>query len=246
MNKSYYAVAVGRVPGVYKSWSECQQQIYGIRSVFKKFPTLDEAEKFVENSSTKRKLTEEGEERSTNRVQSITNNNKPSSGDNVLYCDGGSNRQTRSNGQNEAWGSVVFGDGSDALSDISIHELLQPLIMRQEQLPIGLRTIIVAVAKDVKTQNNNFAELLAMYAACQIALYHPSGNKIDTIYSDSSLIIDYWSKGSISKTTCVKMDPMKLMYIEKLVESRFLFEKKKSGKVVKISGSENNADLGYH
>ncbi|CEP18862.1 hypothetical protein [Parasitella parasitica] len=44
----YYAVMVGKKPGVYKTWSECQTQVKGFRNAqYKKFPTLTEAEAFV-------------------------------------------------------------------------------------------------------------------------------------------------------------------------------------------------------
>jgi len=46
--RGFYAVAVGRIPGIYESWSECQKQTAGFsRSVFKTFPTRTEAALFV-------------------------------------------------------------------------------------------------------------------------------------------------------------------------------------------------------
>lgn len=44
----FYAVKVGRKPGVYNSWPECQDQVTGIKGAkFKKFPTKEEAEQFA-------------------------------------------------------------------------------------------------------------------------------------------------------------------------------------------------------
>lgn len=48
MAKYYYAVKEGKMPGVYKSWAECEKQVKGYSgAVFKKFPTYEEAFKFT-------------------------------------------------------------------------------------------------------------------------------------------------------------------------------------------------------
>lgn len=48
MPKKYYAVRVGRVPGVYDTWPECQEQVNGYSSaVYKGFKTRKEAENFL-------------------------------------------------------------------------------------------------------------------------------------------------------------------------------------------------------
>jgi ribonuclease HI len=44
---AFYAVRVGRSPGVYYSWSDCEAQIKGMKAEYKKFDTLTEAEAFV-------------------------------------------------------------------------------------------------------------------------------------------------------------------------------------------------------
>ncbi|KAI0839324.1 Caulimovirus viroplasmin-domain-containing protein [Hypoxylon sp. FL0890] len=45
---SYYAVRVGRKPGVYRNWEECQQQVSKFsKAVFKGFDTYDDALAFV-------------------------------------------------------------------------------------------------------------------------------------------------------------------------------------------------------
>jgi ribonuclease HI len=57
-SKKYYAVAVGKTPGVYRSWIECQEQTKGVsKAVYKSFATESEALAFVQrNDSRKRKL----------------------------------------------------------------------------------------------------------------------------------------------------------------------------------------------
>lgn len=47
MAQKYYAVRVGRTPGIYLSWKECQAQIAGFSgAIYKSFLTKEEAERF--------------------------------------------------------------------------------------------------------------------------------------------------------------------------------------------------------
>jgi viroplasmin and RNaseH domain-containing protein len=43
----YYAVAVGRVPGIYETWDECHAQINRCSNKYKKCKTWDEAYRFM-------------------------------------------------------------------------------------------------------------------------------------------------------------------------------------------------------
>lgn len=44
----YYAVKVGRVPGIYNTWSECEKQVKGFSgATYKSFTTEEEARKYV-------------------------------------------------------------------------------------------------------------------------------------------------------------------------------------------------------
>lgn len=46
--KKYYAVVYGKEPGIYESWSECQEQINGYSgALFRSFKTKEEAERFI-------------------------------------------------------------------------------------------------------------------------------------------------------------------------------------------------------
>ncbi|MDY5731360.1 MAG: ribonuclease H family protein [Eubacteriales bacterium] len=47
----YYAVQKGREPGIYTTWKDCQAQVYGFAgALFKSFPTLAEAERFMNHA----------------------------------------------------------------------------------------------------------------------------------------------------------------------------------------------------
>ncbi|GAV02098.1 hypothetical protein RvY_12703 [Ramazzottius varieornatus] len=53
----FYAVKVGKKPGVYKTWAECQQQTVSFTGAqFKKFDTAQEAEEFVNKGAAVKNL----------------------------------------------------------------------------------------------------------------------------------------------------------------------------------------------
>ncbi len=65
--KKYYAVKIGRKPGIYQTWAECEEQVKGIGgAVYKGFLDMESAEKYMQNSED---VTDEKEKRET-----ITNN----------------------------------------------------------------------------------------------------------------------------------------------------------------------------
>lgn len=48
--KSFYAVKIGKAPGIYQTWSDCESQIKGISgAVYQGFATLEEAERYLGN-----------------------------------------------------------------------------------------------------------------------------------------------------------------------------------------------------
>jgi viroplasmin and RNaseH domain-containing protein len=45
--KSFYSVVRGRIPGVYKSWSDCRTQVHGYHgNVYKESTTIEEADAY--------------------------------------------------------------------------------------------------------------------------------------------------------------------------------------------------------
>ena len=51
--KNFYAVKVGKTPGIYKTWAECQANTTGFSgAVFKGFETLAEAEAFMNGTAS--------------------------------------------------------------------------------------------------------------------------------------------------------------------------------------------------
>jgi viroplasmin and RNaseH domain-containing protein len=46
--KKWYAVRVGKIPGIYRSWSECREQVHKYSgAVFKSFHTEDQAKTYM-------------------------------------------------------------------------------------------------------------------------------------------------------------------------------------------------------
>lgn len=156
---------------------------------------------------------------------------------NYIYVDGGCNKNTKG----EAWGSVVDKDGNDLIG--IYYGLLQDMTLRYEDLPVGRRVVIIAKFDDVKTQQNNGAELLAMVAGLRIANYFFANNyPISSILSDSQLITEYWSK---KITSGKSFSPVKEKYIKECIELRKIYESY-GGNIIKIAGDVNKADLGWH
>ena len=75
----FYAVKIGRNPGIYNSWSECQQQVNGFKgAIFKSFKTKEEADNFINGEDNK-------------KVASIDNLNENEC---VAYVDGSFKKDT--------------------------------------------------------------------------------------------------------------------------------------------------------
>jgi Predicted double-stranded RNA/RNA-DNA hybrid binding protein len=54
MPAKFYGVKIGKIPGVYSSWSECEEQIKGFKgAIFKSFKSKKDAENFCGIQSTK-------------------------------------------------------------------------------------------------------------------------------------------------------------------------------------------------
>lgn len=55
MKKKFYAVKIGKTPGIYETWEECQNQIMGFSgAVYKGFATREEAQEFIDVNSEER------------------------------------------------------------------------------------------------------------------------------------------------------------------------------------------------
>jgi ribonuclease H-related protein len=85
---------------------------------------------------------------------------------------------------------------------------------------------------------NNYGELLA----CQYALQIAQKEQIKKVFGDSKLVLEFWSKG-FAKEKELPKETTNL--IKEVAALRYAFEKA-GGKIEKIAGASNPADLGYH
>lgn len=85
---------------------------------------------------------------------------------------------------------------------------------------------------------NNYGELLACRYALQIAIEEG----VKKVFGDSKLVIEYWSKWAIKKKETA---PETARLAEEVSKLRAEFEKM-GGKVIRVSGDLNPADLGFH
>lgn len=90
----------------------------------------------------------------------------------------------------------------------------------------------------VKGVTNNYGELLACFYALKLALK----NSVQRIFGDSKLVIDFWSKGIFRKKE-ISAETVKL--VKRVSKLRKEFENS-GGEVIRVSGSDNPADLGFH
>lgn len=52
MAKKYYAVRVGKVPGIYQTWDECKKNVHGFPAAeYKSFMSMEEAKAYMGSGS---------------------------------------------------------------------------------------------------------------------------------------------------------------------------------------------------
>ena len=109
--------------------------------------------------------------------------------------------------------------------------LLDRILPKNQINPFGKHVL----SEDV---TNNYGELLACNLALQIALK----TKVQKIFGDSKLVLDYWSKGYIKSGEA----PPKTVQLSRAIEKLRTEFEGKGGRLEYISGEDNPADLGFH
>ena len=130
------------------------------------------------------------------------------------------------------------GTGRTGLPEINVTDkdgkpLLEVVLDREKLTERG--TLMLGRGK-----TNNYGELLACKLAIEVA------NKLgkQKVAGDSSLVIDYWSKGRINPKTAKRSEELGKLAVEtSLLRQEF---EKSGGRVVFIGGGRNPADLGFH
>jgi len=170
-------------------------------------------------------------------LPSTTTTTSSPTGPTIIYVDGGQNGLSGK----DAWARVVDNLGNDLLD--KYRNLLSDMTLKDVNLPVAKCTVIVANFTDVKKNQNNGAELLALIAGLRIAQHMPSVTKVAT---DSETVWKWWSVGHIGEKSKGHMDAKKMGYIQECATLRKAFEQQKGKFVVQIPGNNNPADLGFH
>lgn len=158
-----------------------------------------------------------------------------------IYVDSGQNKHTNKT----SWCCVTDEFGNDIIGKYKY--LLEEFRIEQKSLPVGSRYVGIVDFDTTNSMKNNSGELLAMVIGLRIAINKITNNKYDKVvlYSDSNLMVMWWSLNKINSSTRSKMEYIKLKLIEECYNLRCKFETM-GGEVLWISGDKNPADLGYH
>lgn len=163
MPTKFYAVKIGIKTGIFRTWDQCKEIINGFKwAIYKSFPSFKEAENFLDDLKVK-----SGNFTENKNIRLKLPNIKDYKVSNVekkIYSDGGCNKLTKS----YAFGSVVDYKGIDLIK--YNQDILGDFDLREVDLPVERRTVILANFNDCKTQQNNGAELLALVAALRISM----------------------------------------------------------------------------
>lgn len=154
---NYYGVKQGRTPGVYNTWSECEEQIKGFSGAkYKKFTSYEEAVNFVEADINN--VSDKEEENSKNYslesaavdVSDVIKVNSVNSSDAVLYAyvDGSFNDKEKVAG----YGLVLVQNDEVILKDLGVFRSME---MNESKNVFGeirgaLKAVELALANDFK------------------------------------------------------------------------------------------------
>ncbi len=119
--KKYYAVAVGKVPGIYTQWfgsGGAEQMVRGVQgAIYKGFATIDEAREFIRANKGQKRLPRKARAKSaSSRSKAPADTGKPGppkTGQIVMYTDGGALNNPGPGGYGVV---IVDGDQREELS----------------------------------------------------------------------------------------------------------------------------------
>ncbi len=114
--KRFYAVKVGRVPGIYNTWGECNDQVKGFSgAIYKSYSTLSEAESFLLDDGIKKLDQDNGTLTenviSTEDFNSMVNDRIASleEGEVIAFVDGSYNAKE----EKSAFGAIIISCGGN-------------------------------------------------------------------------------------------------------------------------------------
>lgn len=114
--KSHYVVKVGKNPGIYKTWAQCQEQVSGFPgAIFKGFETLEEAMEYQNEEVSQKQIQKqkEGYEKALLRKDKVKHKeddvDKKNEDNVVAYVDGSYNIAKKM----YSYGAVIFHNGKE-------------------------------------------------------------------------------------------------------------------------------------
>jgi len=112
--KNYYAVRIGKIPGIYTDWEDCKAQVTGYKgAVFKGFEAKKDAEDFMKAGEAERTGASGLEEKEGNRINGIIKGEDEFFSEITAYVDGSFLK-----GKVFGCGCVIIKDG-EVIAEIS-------------------------------------------------------------------------------------------------------------------------------
>lgn len=262
----FYAYMTARERGIARSWAECEQKVSGKQARYKGFADRASAEAWLHGGArydsrppdgpprvyAYRTETEEGIAKSWTECEHIVRGRKAryrgfeTAQAARRWLDEGAIYENRDVEKTEALArypqdAVFFdsGTGPGRGAEIKVTDRegvpLVHLAQREEGTLRPEGSVVLG-----RGRTNNYGELLACLVALQAA--RALGSK--SVYGDSKLVLDYWSKGHVSRDKRAA-DPDLAELADECASERERFEEQ-GGTLGHVPGRFNPADLGYH
>ena len=150
-NNKFYAVKVGRNPGIYKTWDSCKEQVNGYQGAdYKAFTNLDDAENYINDEC----INEQEVSKNNSSIEDINTDieekiNNLSDDEVIAFVDGSYNKEAEKVG----FGVIIIGKGREISSYYNSFD------GKKDKGLIQLRNVVgelkgVEEALDVATNNN--------------------------------------------------------------------------------------------
>jgi ribonuclease HI len=262
----FYAWATARGRGIVGSWAECEAKVSGKQARYKGFVDRASAEAWLKGGAIYagknkdgpakvyafRTETQEGIADSWRECEWIVKGQKAryrgfeTRAAAQRWLDEGAAYEDRDTEKSEALSkypddSVFFdsGTGPGRGAEIKVTDRAGvPLVHLAKKL-VGELTPEGTVVLG-KGRTNNYGEL----TACLVALQAAEVLESKHVYGDSKLVLDYWSKGHVSRDK-KDTDPELANLARQCATERKKFEKR-GGNLGHVPGRFNPADLGFH
>lgn len=230
MAKKYYAYLIvnGGVKGITDNWDKCKAITSGTQARYKGFTSEQEAQDWLNA----------GANYNQNKPEKKETNRQVLPG---IYFDSGKR------GKNGITFVRVSNEKAEDLMDTAFSSVVDFELFNKALGNLSARRNLSSlngnVGANLGAENtNNVGELVGFIAASEIAIFKIK-NGLDpmTIYGDSQLVLNYWSKGNFQDTLPSKTKKTIALAIEARKKAESV-----GVRYAHVSGDVNPADLGFH